>query len=97
MSLGKALKVNAIYARTHERMGWMGQVQTEAGQSKVRWKELASAQHTAVGALTWLKARFDAPLDWSSPEALAIDLTGATKGHVFLNGFDAGGHFGRQH
>ena len=44
----------------------------------------------AVGALTWLQAEFDAPADWRSPEALAADLTGCGKGHLFINGFDAG-------
>ena len=57
----------------------------------------AQGQQTAgsVGALTWLKASFDAPLDWSSPEALAVDLTGATKGHLYVNGFDAGRYWVR--
>ena len=49
----------------------------------------------STGALTWLKAHFDAPSDWSSPEALAVDLTGATKGHVYVNGFDAGRYWVR--
>ena len=43
-----------------------------------------------VGGLMWLKTTFDAPADWAAPEVLALDLTSATKGHVYINGFDAG-------
>jgi len=43
-----------------------------------------------VAGLTWLRATFDAPSDWVLSEALAVDLTGAGQGHIYLNGFDAG-------
>ena len=50
---------------------------------------LTPAPSGIVNALTWLQANFDAPSDWASPEALAADLTGCGKGHVYINGFDA--------
>jgi hypothetical protein len=82
------------------------QLPTEEGSAKVPWSILNdtgngtdnSTQRQGrhdVGALTWLKAYFDAPANWSSPEALAVDLTGATKGHLFVNGFDAGRYWVR--
>ena len=79
---------------------------TEEGITKVPWSSVNASidstnnstqrqgQHD-VGGLTWLKAHFDAPADWSSPEALAVDLTGATKGHIYVNGFDAGRYWVR--
>lgn len=78
---------------------------TAAGSVKVQWTSdhnnntttaaAAAAAITPVGALTWLKTSFDAPADWEAPEALALDLTGATKGHVYINGFDAGRYWVR--
>ena len=66
---------------------------TAKGNAQVQWTELKSAEK--VGRLTWLKATFDAPSDWQAPEALALDLTGATKGHLYINGFDAGRYWVR--
>ena len=89
------------------QVGLLGEalrVPTAEGSAKVPWttpqpagadEAEAATWSTAVGALTWLKAEFDAPADWQSPEALAVDLTGATKGHVFINGFDAGRYWVR--
>lgn len=65
---------------------------TEDGSGKVTWGSLSGK---TTGGLTWLKTTFDAPSDWSSPEALAVDLTGATKGHIYINGFDAGRYWVR--
>jgi len=69
------------------------QVFSDAGVSKVNWKPAHGVN--VVSGLTWLKVAFDAPSDWASPEALAVDLTGATKGHLYINGFDCGRYWVR--
>ena len=40
----------------------------------------------------WAKTKFDAPAEWDPQGVtpLAIDLTGASKGHLYVNGFDCG-------
>jgi hypothetical protein len=72
---------------------------THAGAAKVTWTKLTWSEIPTrpVAPLTWLKATFDAPLDWDEDgaEALALDLTGAGKGHVYLNGFDCGRYWVR--
>ena len=38
----------------------------------------------------WYQATFTAPDGWPSAQPLAIDMRGANKGHIYLNGFDCG-------
>ena len=59
---------------------------------RLPWEPLTGSK---VGGLTWVSFRFDAPSDWASPEPLALDLTGAGKGHIYINGFDAGRYWVR--
>lgn len=105
---GLQLAGNDVPGPWKMQVGLLGealQLPTEAGSAKVQWSSLGpdntsstpqqGSNAASVGALTWLKASFDAPADWSSPEALAVDLTGATKGHVYINGFDAGRYWVR--
>ena len=78
------------------QVGLLGEalhVPTEAGAAMVPWQPVVGA--AAVDRITWLKAVFDAPADWASPEALALDLAGGGKGHVYVNGFDCGRYWVR--
>ena len=72
----------------------------------MKWTPVALPSHKATttssvvvsSPASWLQSTFDVPAEYferdpaaSSPLApLAIDLTGARKGHLYLNGFDCG-------
>lgn len=95
----KSLNISghAVAAPWAMQVGLLGEalrLPTAEGNAQVQWTELKSDSEK-VGRLTWLKATFDAPSDWQAPEALALDLTGATKGHLYINGFDAGRYWVR--
>lgn len=74
-----------------------------AGARAVQWGSPAATppclgDGSGDGAACWFEAEFDAPDGWGStagPEALAVDMTGATKGHIFVNGFDVGRYWVR--
>jgi hypothetical protein len=73
-----------------------------SGASAVTWTPLAlpsleTASSLVSSPAAWLQATFDVPAGYfdrdaaaGSPPPLAVDLSGARKGHVYLNGFDCG-------
>lgn len=90
LGLASLLVTNSTMGDGQWRMqaGLLGEsLAVPAHPEAVRW---TAARREAVAGLTWLRATFDAPSTWRSPEALAVDLSGCSKGHLFINGFDAG-------
>jgi hypothetical protein len=71
----------------------------EGGSKDVQWRPAAQAPGGSLDAVpaVWLRTTFDAPSGWAvgGAEPLAVDLAGACKGHVYVNGFDAGKYWVR--
>lgn len=63
-------------------------IASAAGSSKVSWGKGPATGST--GRLTWLQAEFALPRALGEGERLHFNATGLGRGHLFLNGNDAG-------
>ncbi|GLT42924.1 hypothetical protein SLA2020_169010 [Shorea laevis] len=67
--------------------GEKNKIYTKEGSKKVQWTK---ASPTQEDALTWYKAKFDAP---EGDNPVAIRMTGMSKGMIWINGKSIGRHW----